>query len=292
MIPPAIQTEIESFLSKRTRYNVKISSSFSIGGGCINDASRIETTAGNYFVKYNLVSKYPDMFEKEALGLKLLASAQCNRVPEVIFHGIAGDYSFLMLEFINQGARIQNFWDDFGHSLAVLHRQTAQSFGLDHNNYMGSLQQSNRFHPDWYSFFITERLEPQVKFARDSGELSASAVKSIENLYNLLPGIVPPESPALLHGDLWNGNFMVSEEGRACLIDPAAYYGHRETDIAMTKLFGGFSEEFYSAYNSAFLLEKGWQQRIDILNLYPLLIHVNLFGGGYASQVVSIIRRF
>jgi protein-ribulosamine 3-kinase len=292
MIPAAVITGIESFLAKGNDTAVKFLSSTSIGGGCINEAAQIETTAENYFVKYNLASKYPDMFEKEAKGLKLLASAQCLRIPEVFFHGIAGDYSFLMLEFINQSARIQNFWDEFGYSLAALHKHTAESFGLDHDNYMGSLKQCNHLHPDWYSFFISERLEPQVKLARDSGALTAAIVKSFENLYNLLPGIVPPESPALLHGDLWSGNFMVSEGGTACLIDPAVYYGHRETDIAMTKLFGGFPEEFYSAYNSPFPLEKGWQQRIDILNLYPLLIHVNLFGGGYASQVVSIIRRF
>jgi len=292
MIPDTIKTGIEARLTQNNGRPVAIKSTAPIGGGCINNASDIVTTSGRYFLKYNLASKYPDMFEKEVLGLKLLASAGNLRVPEVVFYSTAGEYSFLLLEMIESGSRLPGFWTDFGQSLAAMHRHSADMFGLDHDNYMGSLRQSNCFHPNWYDFFNAERLEPQLKLARDEGKISVSTIKSFENLYRRLPELIPGEKPALIHGDLWNGNFMVSEQGKACLIDPAVHYGHRESDIAMSKLFGGFSEEFYSAYNSDWPLEKGWQQRVDILNLYPLLIHVNLFGSGYVSQVLSIIRQY
>lgn len=292
MIPDTIKTGIEARLTHDKGRPVTIISTASIGGGCINNAAEIVTTSGRYFLKYNLVSKYADMFEKEALGLKLLASAGSLRVPEVLFHSTAGDYAFLLLEMIESGSRQPDFWTKFGRSLAALHGNSAGMFGLDHDNYMGSLRQSNRFHPGWCDFFVAERLEPQLKIARDEGLISASTIKSFENLYRKLPELIPEEKPALIHGDLWSGNYMVSEQGKACLIDPAAHYGHRESDIAMTKLFGGFTEEFYSAYNSAWPLEKGWQQRIDILNLYPLLIHVNLFGGSYLRDVQNITRPF
>ncbi|HOW30242.1 MAG TPA: fructosamine kinase family protein [Bacteroidales bacterium] len=292
MVPETIKTGIEDRLTQEKGLPVKIKSTASIGGGCINNASEIVTTSGRYFLKYNLALKYPDMFEKESLELKLLASAGNIRLPEVVFHSTAGEYAFLLLEMIESGAGQPGFWTDFGSSLAALHGHSAEMFGLDHDNYMGSLRQSNRFHPGWCDFFVAERLEPQLKMARDTGHISISAIKSFDNLYRKLPELIPVEKPALIHGDLWNGNFMVSEEGKACLIDPAAYYGHRESDIAMTKLFGGFSEDFYSAYNSAWPLEKGWQQRIDILNLYPLLIHVNLFGISYLRDVQNIVRQF
>lgn len=292
MVPGTIKTGIEARLAQDKGRPVTIKSTASIGGGCINHASEIVTTSGRHFLKYNLASKYPDMFEKEALGLKLLASAGNLRVPEVVFHSTAGEYAFLLLEMIESGSRQPDFWTDFGSSLAALHGHSTGMFGLDHDNYMGSLRQSNRFHTGWCDFFVAERLEPQLKLARDEGQIAASTIKSFENLYRKLPELIPEEKPALIHGDLWSGNYMVSEQGKACLIDPAVHYGHRESDIAMTKLFGGFPEEFYSAYNSAWPLEKGWQQRIDILNLYPLLIHVNLFGGSYLRDVQNIIRHF
>ncbi len=221
MIPPAIQTEIGSFFSREYGTGIRVLSSSGIGGGCINDAAWFETSAGKFFIKYNLASRYPDMFEKEALGLKLISGMGNIRVPEVVFSGTAGEYTYLVLEYIEQGTRRRDFWDDFGRSLAALHRNSAKAFGLDLDNYMGSLRQSNRFHDEWHDFFISERLEPLVKLARDAHEISSATVSSFENLYLRLPDIIPREQPALLHGDLWGGNFMVAEEGKVCLIDPA-----------------------------------------------------------------------
>ncbi|MBK5285164.1 MAG: fructosamine kinase family protein [Bacteroidia bacterium] len=152
--------------------------------------------------------------------------------------------------------------------------------------------QSNSQKRTWAEFFISERLEKQIAFAKDLGVIDNSTIQQFNNLYKRLPELIPEEAPSLLHGDLWNGNFMTGNDGKAWLIDPAIYYGHREMDLAMTKLFGGFSEEFYSSYIESFPLQKGFTERIDIHNLYPLLVHVNLFGGGYLIEVKNILSRF
>jgi fructosamine-3-kinase len=179
---------------------------------------------------------------------------------------------------------------DFGRSLARLHRHTTGYFGHELDNYMGSLPQSNKKHTSWNSFFVEERLKRQVSLA--NVYFSSSDFAAFERLYVRLDELLPVEPPALLHGDLWGGNYMVAPDGKACLIDPAVYYGHREVDIAMTTLFGGFDESFYTSYLEEYPLEKGWQKRLDIFKLYPLLIHLNLFGSVYLESILSIIRRF
>ena len=292
MLPSAISQEIEKLLALETGKPLEILSAIPLGGGCINEASRINTSSGPLFVKYNLDAVYPGMFAAESSGLQLLAEAAAIRVPGVAGQGTAGNHSFLLLEYITSGLKKPLFWTLFGRSLAALHRHSHAFFGLDHDNYMGSLPQSNRQHADWFSFFVEERLEPQVKLAREKSEIQAPQVKQFEILYRMLEGIIPPEKPALLHGDLWSGNFLTDENGEACLIDPAVHFGHRESDIAMTRLFGGFTEEFYTQYTDAYPLEKSWEKRVELFNLYPLLIHVNLFGGGYAMQVKGILNRF
>jgi fructosamine-3-kinase len=232
------------------------------------------------------------MFEKEAAGLNLLACTNTIKIPGVIATGNSGEFAYLLLEFIETGLAGRDFWSDFGIKLADLHRNTHEFFGLDYDNYIGSLAQSNSFHTDFISFFITQRIEPQLKKARNIGALSHADTRFFESLFNTLHNIFPIQKPSLIHGDLWSGNVIVTADGSPCLIDPAVYYGHREADIAMTQLFGGFQHEFYAAYNLAWPMEKGWQNRMDIFNLYPLLVHVNLFGGSYARQVLQIIRQF
>jgi protein-ribulosamine 3-kinase len=291
MLPAEISEKLSNDLKNALGREVLIHSEESIGGGCINNAVGITTSSGKFFLKYNLAGKYPEMFEKEALGLYLLSETGTIRIPRVIANSLAGNYSYLVLEFIYTGRPDRKSWESFGQSLAAMHRHTNPFFGLDYDNYIGSLLQSNRSHKTWIPFFIEERLEPLIRQACEHGTLSLSVARQFERLYLLLPGIIPDEPPALLHGDLWNGNYMIAEDGEACLIDPAVYYGQRETDIAMTKLFGGFPEEFYQGYSGAYPLESGWKSRIDIFNLYPLLVHVNLFGGGYARQVAEILNR-
>ena len=175
---------------------------------------------------------------------------------------ITGQDSFLVLQFISSSSRQAGFWKNFAERLADLHRNTTPYFGLDHDNYIGSLFQSNRNHDNWIDFFREERLNVQLKMARDNGKVGRETVLQFERFYNRLDDIFPIEEPSLVHGDLWGGNFMENEEGEAVIIDPAVYYGHREMDLGMSQLFGGFSAEFYDHYNAFFPLEQGWQQRV------------------------------
>jgi fructosamine-3-kinase len=293
MLPPeTILSSVSAMLSGLSEKKTDIISATAVGGGSINETFRLSTSIGCYFLKYNYADRFPGMFESEAKGLDILRNGSQLTVPSVIGFDQTEKHAFLLLELITSAPKASNFWEDFALRLAALHRNTSKYYGLDHDNYMGSLSQSNRQNEDWYIFFIEERLDKQVKLGRDNGEIPPNIVRHFEKLYRVLPELIPDEPPALLHGDLWSGNFMTGPDGKACLIDPAVYYGHRESDIAMTQLFGGFSNDFYQAYNRAYPLSKNWEKRVELLNLYPLLIHVNLFGGGYLGQVVRIVERF
>ncbi len=263
-----------------------------VGGGGINDCHVLETTAGRFFVKTNAADRYPSMFEAEADGLKRLATTGAVRVPEVIAFGEEQDVSYLLLEHIDLGVMSERFWEASGQRLAALHRHTASTFGLDRDNYIGSLKQPNSPAADWPSFFMHQRLEPQLRMARDANRLDAGAAFRFERLFAKLEHLIPKDTPALLHGDLWSGNLLCDRAEQPVLIDPAVHYGHREMDIAMTRLFGGFDARFYSSYHSAYPLMSGWEDRIGLCNLYPLLVHVNLFGGRYAAQVDAVLRRY
>lgn len=229
------------------------------------------------------------MFEAEEKGLNLIRELSGMKVPEVILVGTADNTSYLILEFLEQDVPC---WKDGGFILANMHSMMrGKMFGLDHNNYIGSLPQSNTQHATWQDFYSQERIFPQIKLAIDSGKLTARELQGAEIFCSRIGEIFPEEKPSLLHGDLWSGNFMFSVEGPA-VVDPAVYFGHREMDLAMTRLFGGFDAEFYEGYNEFHTLEKNWEKRVDYCNLYPLLVHVNLFGGGYADDVRRILRHF
>lgn len=292
MFPTPIADRLLEYLNESSGQQVTLLSSSSLGGGCINNAMKVQTSIGTYFLKFNHAEAYPGMFAAEASGLQLLAEANEIRIPEVVFSDDQESYTFLVLEYINPGDRIRTFWESFGKALASLHKHSAEFFGLDNDNYIGSLPQRNHRHPDWTTFFILERLEPLLRQARNKGEANAQLIRQFERLFSKLNSLIPPDKPALLHGDLWNGNYMVDEKGFPCLIDPAVYFGHREVDLAMTRLFGGFPPHFYESYDHAFPLEKGWEERTDVFNLYPLLVHVILFGGGYAADVKRILNHF
>ena len=291
MLPKIIENKILEILNTQFKRELRIFAIKPVVGGDINAAAKLITSMGNFFVKWNDANKFPGMFQKEAKGLKKLKEAECIKIPEIIGADEAENYSFLLLEFIEQGKTHNNFWSEFGTSLAKLHQNTHDYFGLDHDNYIGSLHQSNAQHDNWITFFIEERLQTQLRLAYDSNLLNKDVLKATERLFKVLNEIFPKEPSALLHGDLWSGNFMIDFEGNPCLVDPAVYYGHREVDIAMTRLFGGFSNDFYSSYNNEWPMENNWEDRMDIYNLYPLLVHVNLCGGGYVSQVNSILSR-
>ncbi|HMC98446.1 MAG TPA: fructosamine kinase family protein [Flavobacteriales bacterium] len=283
---------LSEHLSAHLGMPVDIGQGTAVGGGSINDVYRLETNEGRFFVKVNSADRFPSMFEGEADGLGRLHATGTIRVPQVIGTGEDHDETYLLLEHISAGPRRNSFWEDLGRSLAELHRHSNTRFGLEIDNYIGSLKQSNTTHDTWSEFFIHCRLEPQVKMARDRQRIGMGDALRFERLFGKLPSLFPSEPPALLHGDLWSGNFLTGPNGEPVLIDPAVYFGHREMDIAMSRLFGGFDPGFYSAYNIAWPMGAGWEERMDLCNLYPLLVHANLFGGGYAAQVHATLERF
>lgn len=288
MVPENVRTEVEHSLNK------SINSVQRVSGGSINQAAKITLSDGQEcFLKWNRTAD-PDMFIQEERGLKLLKNADTEMiVPTVFATGQTEDGTgYLVQEFIKEGHSRPNSAESFGKALADLHHHHEEKFGLDHNNYIGRLPQSNRWHEHWVDFFIEERMKPQLQMATDAGKLGSSAVKHFESMYKQLPDIFPDEPPSLLHGDLWGGNYFFDEKGKAAIYDPAIYYGHREIELAFTHLFGGFSGMFYQAYEEAYPLESGFSQRKDVYNLYPLLVHTNLFGGTYARQVEGIVKRF
>jgi fructosamine-3-kinase len=261
-------------------------------GGCINSGGRLKTAGTDYFLKWNHAEKFPDMFAAEAEGLSMLRTQAVIDVPKVIGTGVSGTYQYLLLQYIEEARPSRNYWESFGERLAALHKTTSPTFGLDHRNYIGSLQQHNVQSVSWIDFFIAQRLGIQLKIAKDKNRIETAVVKAFDVLISKLRDILPVEKPSLLHGDLWSGNVMINHEGEPCLIDPAVYFGNREVDLAMTGLFGGFDNSFLKSYHQSFPLLPGYEERFDIYNLYPLLVHVNLFGGGYLSQVLAILKRF
>lgn len=284
--PPSILQSISQSL------HVSIKNFQALSGGCINNGGKLLTSKGSFFVKWNDALKHPNMFDAEAKGLQLLRGTNAIRIPEVVFTGEVETFQYIVLEFIEQARPLRNYWATLGEQLSALHKNTADNFGLEFDNYIGSLPQPNTKSKNWISFFVEERLRPQVERAVNSRKFQRDTVKQFETLYDKLPDLLHEEKPSLLHGDLWRGNLIVDETGNPCLIDPAVYYGNREAEIAFTKLFGGFSNEFYDSYHLNFPLPTDFESRIDVYNLYPLLVHVNLFGGSYAGQVVSILRNY
>lgn len=281
----------QSALSSVTGQNITIHKLVPVGGGNINQCLKAETNIGFFFIKENDAEKFPGMFETEIKGLQLLSRSGSFIIPEVLHFSPEKNRSSLFLEWLEKKSPGPRDWYHAGEKLAALHQNTNPAFGLDHDNYIGSLRQSNTKHDSWGSFFTLERILPQVKLARDNGRIDSMIVSRAEKFCAKTGTIFPEEKPALLHGDLWNGNFMFSEKGPA-VFDPAVYYGHREMDIAMTKLFGGFDPDFYAGYSNVFGLEPDWEKRIAYCNLYPLLVHVNLFGESYLYDVKNILAAF
>jgi fructosamine-3-kinase len=266
-----------------------IRSAHPVGGGCIGAAHRVELDDGRrVFVK--LYDGGDDMVEAEAHGLRWLDGARAIRVPAVLAVGDA-QTPHLALEWIETSRPSPDFDARLGRQLAALHRAGAPSFGLERDNYIGTLPQSNATRADWPTFFRTQRLEPMIE--RADALLDVALRRAFERLHARLHDLCgPPEPPARLHGDLWSGNLMVDEHGAPTVIDPAVYGGHREIDLAMMKLFGGFGAQVFSAYDEAHPLAPGWRDRVPLYQLYPLLVHVNLFGSGYLGQLAQALGRY
>jgi fructosamine-3-kinase len=268
----------------------KVTGARAVGGGDINRADAVTLADGRkLFVKTN-AREPAGMFAAEARGLAWLAEARALREPEVVAHGPG----FLALELVEAASPARDFDERLGRGLAALHRHGAPRFGLDHDNFIGRLPQDNAAasHGDWAAFYRERRLEPQLRLAADEGLASSRLRRGFERLFAALDDLVgPAEPPARLHGDLWGGNLLCDEAGAPCLCDPAVYGGHREIDLAMMRLFGGFGARAFAAYAEAWPLAAGYAARVPLYQLYPLMVHVNLFGGGYVGQVEAVLDR-
>lgn len=263
-----------------------------VSGGSIHATQRWACTApeaGFLFVKLAAV-KDRGMLESEAAGLALLAAAKAVRVPEVRAAGVAGETAFLALTWIERGSPGPACERLLGEQLAALHHSTGRAFGLDHGNYIGRSSQANGWMDSWPAFFRERRLRPQLELAAGNGfsGLEAPGERLLEAL-GLLLTHAPPAS--LLHGDLWGGNWLADSAGLPVIFDPAVYYGDREADLAMTRLFGGFGADFYAAYESSWPLPQGSAVRTELYNLYHVLNHANLFGGSYVQQARAMMQR-
>jgi len=260
-----------------------------MGGGCINQAYVFEGDGQRYFVKTNRAGLI-GMFEAEAQGLAELEAAQALRVPHPVATGAAADEAFLVLEFLQLGGSGDPA--EMGRGLARQHRRTAGQFGWHRANTIGSTPQHNPWAENWIDFLRQHRLGFQLRLAAQNGHggrLQNLGGKLLERLEDFFPGYIP--QPSLLHGDLWGGNAAFTASGEPVIFDPAVYYGDREADLAMTELFGGFGAAFYAAYREAWPLESGYEVRKTLNNLYHILNHANLFGGGYVSQAEAMMQR-
>lgn len=260
-----------------------------VGGGCINDAHVMEGGGRRYFVKVNRAER-AEMFAAEAEGLAEILATRAIRAPEPVCHGVEGGTAWLALEYVEM--RSHGDGAELGRQLAALHRVTSPRFGWKRDNTIGSTAQPNAQSDDWITFYRDRRLGFQLQLAARNGyggRLRAKGERLRENLARFFDGYSPP--PSLLHGDLWGGNYGYDRSGAPVLFDPAVYFGDREADLAMTELFGGFPAAFYSAYGAEWPLDPGYAVRRQLYNLYHVINHANLFGGGYASQAETLLDR-
>lgn len=262
-----------------------------LSGGCIHNTLVLSTSEGSYCLKFNQADMGA-MLQAEAAGLDILRRTDALRIPQVLGLGRTEDRSWLLMEYLEAGRRREDFWLTLGQGLALLHGHTAPRFGADEDNYIGSLSQPNGWRTDGLEFWAERRLLYQGGEALMAGRLPLPLFKQLEALCGRLPDLLPHERPALLHGDLWTGNLITDPDGAPALIDPAVYYGLREAELAFTQLFGGFDDAFYQSYQEAFPLEPGFADRRDLYNLYPLLVHLNLFGSGYLSGIERTLARY
>jgi protein-ribulosamine 3-kinase len=283
--------ELAAALTKALGREVVASSEHRVSGGSINQCSGFETASGPIFVKHGGANCLP-VFEAEAAGLAELARAKALRVPNVLSVSIEGETAFLVLEWIDLLPAKARSEQLLGERLALQHHVTRDRFGWDRDNTIGSTPQSNRPCAQWLEFFREQRLLPQLEMARQNGAASDVIDRGrqlCERLHVFFDNYQPV--PSLLHGDLWGGNWGADDNGEPVLFDPSVYFGDREADLAMTRLFGGFGPAFYAAYQSAWPLQAGAEISVTLYNLYHVLNHFNLFGSGYLRQAQGMIQR-
>ena len=280
-------TAIAQHISAKTGTAFTLADRRSVGGGCINQAYQVTDGRQRFFLKLNSAAQVA-MFEAEALGLKEMYDSQTIRVPKPICWGTAEGSAYLVLEWLDLGHSGESSWRRMGEHLAAMHRVThAQGFGWHRGNTIGATPQPNPWTASWLDFYREHRLEHQFGLARRRGGHFPRQQELLQALPDRLAGHHP--TPALVHGDLWSGNAAVTAAGDPVILDPATYYGDREVDLAMTELFGRFPVAFYEGYQAAYPLDSGYGQRKTLYNLYHILNHFNLFGGGYEAQANRMI---
>ena len=284
---------IDACLAVAAGHKVRVAGRSSVAGGCISGGSRLELTDGSSLFLKRSSTLPVGMFAAEAEGLMLLQNDHI-RVPRPYGWGSDAGASFLLMEYVDSAPRSPDYDRALGRGLARLHRERTESLaGLGFDNYIGSTPQRNTRCDSWIEFFAIHRLSFQAELARSGGLLDAGTAAEIERLIGRLGELLPDtERKSLIHGDLWGGNVMTGPDGLPALIDPAVYFGHREADVAMTELFGGFSRAFYAEYNNEWPLDSGYAKRSDLYNLYHMMNHLNIFGGSYLGSVRSIVRRY
>ena len=260
----------------------------SLTGGDINDVYKLSSADCNYVIKVNDASAFPNMFKLEAQGLAFIKASGSFIVPDVIDYGNFENLSYLILEYLETGPKNPDFNNIFDSQLAAMHQTSSSKFGFENDNYMGSLKQYNTSESTAIDFYINQRLEPQFKLAAENGYY----FNSIELFYKEISQLIPSEKPALIHGDLWSGNYLINSKGGPSLIDPAVSFAPREMDIALMHLFGGFDVQIFEIYTTHFPLESGWEERLRLWQLYYILVHVNLFGGSYYNSAKAILRAY
>jgi fructosamine-3-kinase len=287
---PDVETAIaDTFGSAR-----QIAARSRLGGGCINSATRIRLDDGAELLVKENDRRFEGLFRGEARGLLSLQSDDGPRVPAPYACGIDGSTQFIVMEYIPQGSKGRGFYAEFGSRLAVLHKsKCSPTFGYESDNHIGSTIQRNTVTESWIEFFRLHRLGYQIDLAESRGLAPEDLVRGVRGLMEKLPEyLVEPDNGSLLHGDLWGGNHMADSDGTPVVFDPAVYHGHREADLAMTELFGRFDSGFYDAYHEVFPLEPGYEERRDLYNLYHVLNHLNIFGGGYVASAARIVNRY
>lgn len=281
-----LDTNTANAIANAIGRNVKIQSVQSISGGDINAAFRLQSTSDSYFVKLNQANRHR-MFEAELAGLQALAETETVTVPKPLVHGVTDKVSFLVLEYFALNRQTSTSERLLGEQLAQLHLQRQPYFGWHIDNTIGSTSQVNPQTDDWITFWRQSRLNFQLNLV-GSQRLALLGEQLSERLGDFFQGYTP--LPSLLHGDLWGGNAASLADGTPVMFDPACYFGDRETDLAMTELFGGFGQGFYAAYNGIWQLDSGYRIRKNLYNLYHILNHAVLFGGGYVSQAEKMMR--
>lgn len=263
----------------------------SLGGGCINTTMLLEGDGQRYFVKLNNATQL-SMYQAEAEGLNEIAASHTIRVPQPICSGTSDKQAYLVLEYVEFGPHEDKGAELLGRQLAAMHGHQQKEFGWRRDNTIGATPQINTPDPDWITFWQRQRLEYQLKLATSNGygsQLQRKMERLLDDV-NLFFNTYTPV-PSLLHGDLWSGNYAIDNLGQPVIYDPAVYYGDREADLAMTELFGGFAPRFYHAYRDAWPVDAGYSVRKHLYNLYHVLNHLNLFGGGYGAQAMDMVDR-